>query len=189
MLTTHHSRAAVAALLVASALRAGAQAPVVTASGDPSLRSDSIYKLAIDKPEYPDQSTLVLLDDGIVRLEKDGRASRTYHQIIQILAEKAVENYQEHSFSWVPGRQALRINWFRVVLPNGTVVSDKPSQTQDSDVPAEMSDPVYSDERVRRLSISGVKVGTLVDFCYTIDDTARRASSPLSCAPTAASTR
>lgn len=107
MLTTHHSRAAVAALLVASALRAGAQAPVVTASGDPSLRSDSIYKLAIDKPEYPDQSTLVLLDDGIVRLEKDGRASRTYHQIIQILAEKAVENYQEHSFSGSPaGRRS-----------------------------------------------------------------------------------
>ena len=52
-----------------------------------------------------------------------------------------------------------------------------------------MSDPVYSDERVRRLSISGVKVGTLVDYSYTIVDTARRASSASSCAPTAASTR
>jgi len=116
-----------------------AQSPVITPNGDPSVRSDTIYRLAADSAKYPGQSTRVLLDDGVVRIERDGRETATYRQVIQILRQDAVERLAEHSFSWVPGRQTLRVNWVRVVKPDGTVVSAAPSQVQDSDVPAEMS--------------------------------------------------
>ncbi|HEU4629799.1 MAG TPA: DUF3857 domain-containing transglutaminase family protein [Gemmatimonadaceae bacterium] len=163
---------AVASLAVASLAVAplAAQAPVITPAGDPSVRSDTVYALAADSARFPEERVLVLLDDGVVRLEPDGRGSETYRQVIQILREDAVEDYQEHSISWVPGRQKLTVNWFRVLKPDGTVVSDAPTQVQDSDVPAEMVDPVYSDQRVRRLSISGVAVGTILDYSYTIED-------------------
>ena len=148
-----------------------AQAPVVTSKGDPSVRADSIYKLAIDKPEYSEQATLLLLDDGIIRVEADGRTTRTYHQIVEILRESAIRGYQERSLAWVPGRQVLRVNWVKVVKPDGTVISDSASQVQDADVPAAMSDPIYLDQRVRRLSVSGVAVGTLFDMSWTVEDT------------------
>ena len=164
-------RAALVAALALVPVRAHAQAPAITPAGDPSVKSDTIYRLAADSAKYRDQSTRVLLDDGVVRLERDGRATETYRQVIQILRPDAVERMAEQSFSWVPGRQTLRVNWVRVVKPDGTVVSAAPTQVQDSDVPAEMSDPVYTDRRVRRMSLSGVAVGTLVDFSVTTEDT------------------
>ena len=166
----HRHVALLATLLATVSATALAQAPVITPKGDPSVRSDTIYKLVGDSASFPEEQVLVLLDDGVIRLEADGRGTRTYRQVVQILRESAVEGYQEHSLSWVPGRQKLTVNWFKVIGPDGKVISDKPAQVQDSDVPADMVDPVYSDQRIRRLSLAGVGVGTIVDYSYTIED-------------------
>src|SRR2546425_12106742 len=40
-----------------------AQAPVITPAGDPSVKNDTIYKLAVKPEDYPDQSYVFLLDD------------------------------------------------------------------------------------------------------------------------------
>jgi hypothetical protein len=150
------------ALALACARVAGAQ----------SVPSDTIYALAVDSTKYPEQSSVLLLDDGVVRVEKDGRNSRTYRQVVQILRQDAVGDYQERRFGYDPLRQKLTINWIHVVAPNGTIVSDKAGQMQESDVPAAMNDPVYVSHKVVRASLTGVAVGTLVDISYTTEDTA-----------------
>ena len=157
-----------AAFLATSSLVA--QAPRVTPKGDPSVRDDSIYALAVKPEAYPEESSVFLLDDGIVRYEADGRSVRTFRQVVQLLTEDAVERYEEHSFSYAPRHQRLTVNWIRVVKPTGEVVSKAPTQTQDSDVPATMGDPVYSDRKVRRASLSGVAPGTIVDYSYTVEE-------------------
>jgi transglutaminase-like putative cysteine protease len=158
----------VALLLAAPSLRA--QAPRISAAGDPSVRADSIYRLAVDAAKYPEQDAAYLLDDGVVRLEADGRGTKTFRQIVQVLKPSAVQRLQEQSFSYSPQHEKLTINWIRVVRPDGRVVSAKPSHVQDADVPAETDDPVYSDRRVRRASLSGVAPGTIVDYSYTTEE-------------------
>ncbi len=157
-----------APLLFGAAL--GAQSPRISAAGDPSVRPDSIYKLAVDASKFPEDQAAYLLDDGVVRLEADGRGTRTYRQIVQILKPSAVERWQEQTFGYSPSHEKLTINWIRVVRPDGSVVSAKPSHVQDSDVPAETDDPVYSDRRVRRVSLSGVAPGTIIDYSYTTEE-------------------
>ena len=149
---------------------AGAQALRSTVTGEPPAQSDSIYRLAVAPENHPEESSMLLLDDGVVRIESDGRTSKTYRQVVQILKEDAIEDMQEQSFSYAPGHQKLQVNWIRVVKPDGTIVSAKPTQMQTSDVPASMGDPVYADTKVIRASLSGVAVGTLVDWSYTIDE-------------------
>jgi transglutaminase-like putative cysteine protease len=105
-----------------------------------------------------------------VRFEADGRSRRTYRQIVQVLTQEAVDDWAEQEFSYAPGHQRLTVNWIRVVKPDGQVVSAKPSLAQDADVPATMGDPVYSDRKVRRFSLSGVAPGTLVDYSYTVEE-------------------
>ena len=156
--------------LLAAAPALLAQAPRITAAGDPSVRADTIYPLAVDAAKYPDQDMVYLLDDGVVRLEADGSGSRTYRQIIQVLKPSAATRLQEQSLSWSPQHQTLTVNWMRVVKPDGTVISAAPAQVQESDVPAPRGTPVYTDRRVRRMSLSGVEPGTLVDYSYTIDE-------------------
>jgi transglutaminase-like putative cysteine protease len=163
------NRILLCSLLLAGAA-AGAQAPRITAKGDPSVKADSIYRLAVDAARFPEEDAAYLLDDGVIRLEADGRGTRTYRQIVQVLKSSAVERLQEQTFGYSPSHQRLTINWIRVVRPDGSVVSAKPSHVQDADVPADTDDPVYSDRRVKRISLSGVAPGTIVDYSYTTEE-------------------
>jgi len=152
--------------LSGAALRA--QAPVITPAGDPSIKSDSIYRLAVDSADQPDDPFIFLLDDGVVRVEADGRITRTYRQVVQILNQDAVEDWAEQSFSYDASRESLRVNWVRVVKPDGTVISDGPSHEQESLAPVALTAPVYSNSKVVRITLGGVAPGTIVDYSYTV---------------------
>jgi hypothetical protein len=114
--------------LAASALNA--QAPRITERGDPSVKDDTIYRLAVRPEDYPDESSILLLDDGVVIYNADGTDSRTYRYVAQVLTQEAVEGWAENTFSYDASRQRLRLNWARVIGPDGRVISDKPSQDQ-----------------------------------------------------------
>jgi transglutaminase-like putative cysteine protease len=144
---------------------------VITPAGDPSVHNDSIYRLAVDPKDHPEETRIVLLDDGVIRVEADGRGSKTYRYVVQILRQEAVEDYEELRFSYAPGHERQRLNWVRVLRPDGTVISEGPTHQQESDVPAQMGNPVYADRRVLRLSISGVAPGTIIDYSYTTEET------------------
>jgi len=157
-------------LVLIAGISAGAQAPKITQQGDPSVKADTIYKLAVKAADHPEEDAVYLLDDGVVRLEADGRGTMTVRQVIQILKQGAVENYAEWSFGYAPGHEKFTLNWLRVIGPDGKVISNAPSHEQDSDVPAKLGDPVYSDRKVKRLSLSGVAPGTIVDYSYTHEE-------------------
>jgi transglutaminase-like putative cysteine protease len=160
----------VAAILVVTASTANAQAPRITSSGDPSVKPDTIYRLAVDPADFQEEDAAYLLDDGVLRLEPDGRGTRTFRQIIQILRPEAVERFRERQFSYAPKHERFKINWLRVVKPDGTIVSAAPTHLQESDVPAQMGDPTYSDRKVIRASLTGVEPGMLIDYSFTTEE-------------------
>ena len=161
---------ALAALALAAA-PARAQAPRITEAGDPSIRADTIYRLAAKPEDYPEESSILLLDDGVVIINEDGTGSRTYRTIVQVLTQDAVEQWAENTFSWDGKRERFRLNWARVIGPDGRVISDKPSHDQESAAPVSEVAPVYTDQRIRRISMGGVSPGVIVDFSYTTDST------------------
>jgi hypothetical protein len=135
-----------------------------------SVVHDSIYKLAVNPADYSKYSVVYLLDEGVYRIEPNGHLSRTFRQVIQILKPQAASLYREQRFSYDPDREKLTINWMRVVKPNGVVVSGAPEQVQESDVPAPMMVPTYTSTKVRRLSLSGVDSGTVLDYSVTTEE-------------------
>jgi transglutaminase-like putative cysteine protease len=136
----------------------------------PRVAPDTIYALAVDSTKYRDEPFVYLLDDGVLRYEADGRGSTTYRQVIQILQEGAVEQWAERSFGYEPRHQKLTVNWVRVLSLMGELISDKPGVSQDADIPAPMGDPTYAEQKVRRLSLSNVRPGTLIDYSYTVEE-------------------
>lgn len=146
-----------------------AQAPVITPAGDPSVRSDTIYRLAVNPADYPDEPFVFLLDDGVVVHEADGRGRSTYRQVVQILTREAAERWGEQTFSYVDKRERLTVNWVRVLGLDGRVISDRPTHEQETAAPVPMQYPVYTDTRIRRLTLGGVEPGTIVDFSYTTE--------------------
>ena len=159
------------ALLMSGACGIRAQAPRITPSGDPSIRNDSIYSQVVRPQDFPGQPFVYLFEDGVIRFEEDGRARRTYRQVVQIMTQQAAEQWGEKTFSYTTGRQRLTVNWIRVLRLNGQVISDKPSHEQESIAPVAQEAPIYSDTRVRQYTLSGVAPNTIVDYSYTIEDT------------------
>src|SRR5207247_1686410 len=90
-------------------------------------------------------------------------------QIVQILTQDGAEAWGEQSFSYSSGSERLTVNWIRVVKPNGEVISAQPAHEQESLAPVAFDAPVYSDQKVRRVTLSGVAPGTLVDWSYTVE--------------------
>jgi transglutaminase-like putative cysteine protease len=158
-----------AVTLLALAAPASAQTPVITADGDPSVDPDTIYSLVVDPADHPEEQIALLLDDGVVRLERDGTGSRTYRYVAQILTQEAVSNWAEHTFSYDPERERFRLNWARVVRPDGTVISDTPLHVQETEVPAPEGAPIFTSRKRVRVSLSGVAPGTIVDYSYTTE--------------------
>jgi transglutaminase-like putative cysteine protease len=132
-------------------------------------RADSIYLSAVKPTDFPDDAVVWLLDEGVYRTEPDGRTNQTIRQVIQILKPEGANMYQEQRLTWNPERQKLTVNWMKVVKPDGSVVAEHPEQMQDSDVPAAMGTPMYTASKVRRISLSGLEPGTILDFSVTTE--------------------
>ncbi len=144
------------------------QAPSLLAAA----ASDSIVRLAVDPAKFKGKPLVLLLDEGVYRVEPDGRGARRTRQVIQVLDASAVRGLSERAYSYAKTHQTLTVQWVRVLKPNGEVVSDKVSQEQESDVPAAMSNPIYQDQRLKRLSLSGIAVGTILDIAWTLEEAA-----------------
>jgi hypothetical protein len=146
-----------------------AQAPVITPAGDPSVRDDTIYRLAVNPADHPNDPYVYLLDDGVVKVEADGRSTSTYRQVVQILNQDGVDSWAEQSFGYDADRERLRINWIRVLGTDGHVISDHPSHEQESLSSVALSAPVYSNVKTHRVSLAGVAPGTIVDYSFTTE--------------------
>ncbi len=164
------------ALLIASAIPAGipsADAQTPHAAPHPVVqlvRSDTIYRLAVDSTEYPDHGSILLLDDVVVTVQTDGRKTVTRHQIIQVLRHKGAESLQERRIEYDPDHQHATLGWTRVLKTDGTTISDKPSLVQESDVAASVTTQAHARRKIIRMSLSGVAPGTLIDGSWTVDD-------------------
>jgi hypothetical protein len=146
-------------------------APSFAAAQTQSIK-DSLYALAVDPKDHPDDAFVWLLDEGKYSIDADGHTRNVVRQVVQILKPEGAQQYRERAYSWNPETQKLTVNWMRVVKPNGEVVSDHPEQIQDSDVPAEMGVPMYTATKVRRISLSGLEPGTILDFSVTTETAA-----------------
>ena len=126
--------------------------PRLTTFRRPAAAADSIYALAVDSNAYREYPFVYLLDDGVARIEPDGRGTRTYHQVVQILKPSGVAQWAEQRVAYQPDREKVTVNWMRVVRPSGEVISDKPTLSQTSDVAASTVNPVYTQTKVIRYS-------------------------------------
>ncbi|MDX2191870.1 MAG: DUF3857 domain-containing protein [Gemmatimonadales bacterium] len=162
-----HPALAVAALLALAAVPAAAQAPRITKLGDASVRTDSLLKLAIDPKERPDDATHLILDDGVIILDAQGKGTRTFRQVRQVLKREAIEESAEHSWGYLPEREAFVLNWARVYSRSGKLVSAKPAVVQEGEIPAREIAPVYQKQRVYRMSLAGVTEGSIIDISWS----------------------
>jgi hypothetical protein len=159
------ARLVVSLLLAAAASRA--QAPVITAQGDPSISSDSIYHLAVDPARHRGESFVILLDDGVERVDAGGKGTRTYRQVVQVLDLPALLRWTNLSIPYDPVFGRVRVNWARVLNADGSIVS--PALLRKSEQRPPSDDPGYAHGAQLWVHLGGAEPGMLVDVSYTTE--------------------
>lgn len=137
----------------------------------PTPADDSLYRLVVDSATHEGEATHILSDVTTVRVEGDGTVSKTFRRVIQVMTDAGAAQLREQQFGYSPGHQSVVVHWLRIVRPDGSVVSAAPTQVQESDVPAPVStSPIYSDQKIVRMSLSGVATGTILDVAFTLNE-------------------
>lgn len=147
-------------------------AQVAPSSPLPAVPSDSVVRLAVDPARVVGQPLVVLLQESSFRVEADGRWRERQRRVVQVIDANAASSVAEQAFVFASSHQTLTVEWVRVLRTSGVVIGDRPAQMQDADVPAAMANPIYQDQRVRRLSLAGVTAGTIVDIAWSVQESA-----------------
>ncbi|HZD04123.1 MAG TPA: DUF3857 domain-containing protein, partial [Longimicrobiales bacterium] len=133
----------------------------------PTAEDLRIYALAVDSSAYPQESSIMLLQERTLRVEADGTWTVRLRVVRQILTQAAVSGSAELSFGYDPEREEFSLDWARVVHADGGVVSAGPVHVQELDEPVSRSTPVYSDNKRVRATLGDVAVGRIVDWRST----------------------
>ena len=157
----------VATLLVSSQARGATTC--ATQDAIPVTPADrEIYALAVDSVAYPEEPVIVLLDEGLLRVEEDGTLTRRFRMVRQILQESAAQAAAELSFGYDPSTEEFSLDWARVLDGDGNVVSLQPVHVQELDEPVSRRAPVYTERKRVRASLGDVSQGHVVDWRYTL---------------------
>lgn len=117
--------------------------------------------------KHIDSEAIYLLDKAISRVYMDGTSSEYVHQVIKVLTDKGVKDFNHLNIYYVPGDQEVIIKKARIIKKDGTTTD----YYKFSDVST--SSPqyrLYYDYRRKTIKFSSLEKGDIVDFEYKVND-------------------
>jgi len=129
--------------------------------------SDDVRRLIEKSPAqeaYPEAGALFLFSDETIDLTEDNRLESTAHVVIKILNDRGKEAFGEVSLSYDATYEKLDILYARTIRPDGTVVTVGDKNIRD--VSLYLSFPMYSNARVRILSMPEVAAGAVIEYAF-----------------------
>ncbi len=119
----------------------------------------------------PDTDIDVLLEEGVIILDEQGRATTTYRLVYRAITREGAERWSEVARAWSPWHQARPEMRARVIGPDGAVRVLDPATL----VEAGMGDQErgqYGDRRMLKGPLPAVDAGTVVEEAETVRDLA-----------------
>ena len=126
---------------------------------DPYLRN--LIKTSPGSAEYPNAGAIVLLDDERLEILSDGTAFQTTHFMVKILNERG-KHYGEVELGYDSTYETIEIEYARTIEPEGKVVSVGDRHIRD--VSRYLEYPLYSNARVRIVSMPEVTWGAIIEY-------------------------
>jgi Flp pilus assembly protein TadD len=159
------------ATLAALALLALAADPAWLASPPLSAEPAALAReaAALTPPEGGDID--VLLEEAVVALDEQGRATTTYRLVYRALTREGAERWSEVARAWAPWHQDRPEIRARVIGRDGAVHQLDPASLVEAGL-GDQEEGLYSDRRILKGPLPAVDAGAVVEEVETVRDLA-----------------
>jgi tetratricopeptide (TPR) repeat protein len=131
---------------------------------------EEVIAAAPDAADYPDADAIILLNQFSHEVTPAGKSRYTSHQVVKILTERGVQNYDDIAIPHTPTAQHITVNVARTILPDGTVAEPPEEAFNDVTPPGLLSYNLYSDSMWRVISMPALKPGVCIEYQVTLED-------------------
>ncbi len=164
-------------LLVASAL--AAPFTVLAQSGQPAIPVPSTSAKAADakganaaaaskpddaKHDYSQEAFVVEQYRSRYRFEADGTGRKETVARIRVQSEAGVQQWGQIQVGYNSANERVEIAYVRVIQADGSVVKAGDDAVQDLSAPVERDAPVYTDYRVKHITVPGLRPGETLEY-------------------------
>ncbi|MBI5873866.1 MAG: DUF3857 domain-containing protein [Candidatus Omnitrophica bacterium] len=112
--------------------------------------------------DYPDASAVYLLIDEDIELTPDNRQIDQVHYVLKVLNDRGKEMFSEVSLGYDSTYEKLELEYARTIKPDGTVVTVGDKNIRD--VSVYLNFPLYSNARVRIISMPEIAPGSVIEY-------------------------
>ena len=131
---------------------------------------EEVIAAAPDAADYPDTDAIILLNQFSHEVTPSGKSRYTTHQVVKILTERGVQNYDDIAIPHTPKAQYITVNIARTITPDGSVVEPPGEAFNDVTPPGLLSYNLYSDSMWRVISMPALKPGVCIEYQVTLED-------------------
>ncbi|HEV8384746.1 MAG TPA: DUF3857 domain-containing protein [Candidatus Acidoferrales bacterium] len=99
-----------------------------------------------------------------VRFEADGTSRLESFAVVKVQSDAGVQQLGEQNIGYNSANQKVQIEYIRVRKPDGSVVPTGADAVQDMNTSLAQEAPVYTDYRVKHVSVPGLRPGDTLEY-------------------------
>src|ERR1700733_2369797 len=123
---------------------------------------------ASSKPEeskrYSQEAFVVEQYRSIYRFENDGTGRKETIARIRVQSEAGVQQWGQSEVGYNSANERVEIPYVRVIKADGSIVKAGDDAVQDLSAPLEQQAPVYTDYRVKHITVPGLRPGEVLEY-------------------------
>jgi tetratricopeptide (TPR) repeat protein len=116
------------------------------------------------KHDYSQEAFVVEQYHSLYRFESDGTGRKETIARIRVQSEAGVQQWGQIQVGYNSANERVEMDYVRVIKADGTVVKAGDDAVQDLSAPLEQQAPVYTDYRVKHITVPGLRPGETLEY-------------------------
>ena len=130
----------------------------------PAVHSQVVSSSPVDKPDYPQEASVIETMSTTVTFDNQGNRSREQTTRVRVKTDAGVQQWGLLSLPYQSAAESVEVDYVRVQKNDNTTVTTPPDNIQDLDAQITRDAPFYSDLREKHIAVKGLGKGDTLEY-------------------------